>query len=346
MANAFPEFAKKRFAAGIRVDDITAAVVYVCLAGLLYFPTPGLRRVQLLYALNAVAAAWGGYFLSKRWVSNRTPSIIAGGVYGFGPFALSFASPNFHPLAGLAIAMVPWLLLPSVYWHKGKNPDAVRFCVRAILSLLPFAGIVLLFWMSVQSWTGPVFLMPKELALTVKDFPNLILPLRHSGGDAVFGLYHGSLVCAIMGILVLIKLQRIALLIPIAAGVILSVWEPLFQVSPIVWAAFPILFLSVLCGLGFQALLCAGKADAKWVVICAAAASALAAFCAGIMITPFAGRVFELSAAMYALAAVALWILLALVRLNLRWPWFKWAVLTTAVTIDLLYSARYLIDKF
>ncbi|MHC5089996.1 MAG: hypothetical protein ACYSOT_10350, partial [Planctomycetota bacterium] len=210
MANAFPEFAKKRFAAGIRVDDITAAVVYVCLAGLLYFPTPGLRRVQLLYALNAVAAAWGGYFLSKRWVSNRTPSIIAGGVYGFGPFALSFASPNFHPLAGLAIAMVPWLLLPSVYWHKGKNPDAVRFCVRAILSLLPFAGIVLLFWMSVQSWTGPVFLMPKELALTVRDFPNLILPLRHSGGDAVFGLYHGSLVCAIMGILVLIKLQRIA----------------------------------------------------------------------------------------------------------------------------------------
>ena len=49
---------------------------------------------------------------------------------------------------------------------------------------------------------------------------------------------------------------------------------------------------------------------------------------------------------LYCLAAAALWILLALIRLNLRWPWFKWAVLTAAITIDLLYSTRYLIDKF
>ncbi|MHC4231756.1 MAG: hypothetical protein ACYSTW_04045, partial [Planctomycetota bacterium] len=65
-----------------------------------------------------------------------------------------------------------------------------------------------------------------------------------------------------------------------------------------------------------------------------------------IMITPFAGRVFELTALLYGLAAAALWILLAMIRLNLRWPWFKWAILTAAITIDLLFSARYLIDKF
>ncbi len=127
---------------------------------------------------------------------------------------------------------------------------------------------------------------------------------------------------------------------------VLSFSEPVFQVSPIVWAAFPILFLAVLCGLGFQAFLWAGKADTKWIVIGAAAATALAAFSAGIVVTPFAGRVFELTAIMYGLAAAALWILLALIRLNLRWPWFKWAILTIAIMIDLIYSARYLIDKF
>ena len=268
---------------------------------------------------------------------------MAGAVYGFGPFALSFEM--FHPLAGLSFAMVPWLLLPAVYWHKGKSPDAFRFSVRALLTLLPFTAIILLFWLPAQQWAGPFFLMPQELSMTIQDFENLILPLRSSGGDVVFGLYHCSLIFALMGVFVYIKLQRIALLTPIAAGLILSFWEPVFQVTPVVWAAFPILFLAVLCGLGFQAFLWAGKADTKWIVI-SAAASILAAFSGGIAIRNFTGRAFELTAIMYGLAAAALWILLALVTLNLRWPWFKWAILTAAITIDLLYSARYLIDKF
>jgi hypothetical protein len=241
---------------------------------------------------------------------------------------------------------VPWLLLPAVYWHKGKTPDAMRFSVRALLTLLPFAGIVLLFWMPAQQWIGPYFLMPQQLTLTIKDFTNLILPLHKAGGVIVFGLYHCSLIFALMGIFVCIKLQRVALLIPIAVGLVLAFLNSVLQVTPIVWAAFPIVFLSVLCGLGFQAFLWAGKADTKWVLTCAAAATVLAAFTAGIMITPFAGRVFELSSIMYALAAAAIWILLALIRLNLRWPYFKWFILTAAITIDLLFSARYLIDKF
>ncbi|MHC4554287.1 MAG: hypothetical protein ACYSUS_03165 [Planctomycetota bacterium] len=344
MGNSFPELAKRRIAAGIRVNDMGAVALYACFGFFLYLPTLGVNNAKIVCGFNTIVAAWGAYHISKRWVNNWTPSLTAGAVYGFGPFALSFEM--FHPLAGLSFAMVPWLLLPAVYWHKGKSPDAFRFCVRALLTLLPFAGIILLFWLPAQQWAGPFFLMPKELSMTVKDFADLILPLRNSGGVVVFGLYHCSLVFALMGVFVYIKLQRIALLTPIAAGLVLSFSEPVFQVSPIVWAAFPILFLAVLCGLGFQAFLWAGKADTKWIVIGAAAATALAAFSAGIMVTPFAGRVFELTAILYALAAAALWILLAMLRLNLRWPWFKWALLTAAITIDLLYSARYLIDKF
>jgi hypothetical protein len=344
MENSFPELAKKRIVTGMSVNDIAAAVFYFCLAVFLYLPVPGVDNVKAVCGINIVAAAWGAYFISKRWINNWTPSFFTGAVYGFGPFALSFEM--FHPLAGLSVAMVPWLLLPAVYWHKGRTPDAFRFSVRALLTLLPFAGIVLLFWLAAQPWTGPVFLLPKELSLTAKDFVDLIFPLHRSGGIVPFGLYHCSLIFALMGVFVYTKLQRIALLIPFAAGLVLAFWDPVFQVSPIVWAAFPILFLSLLCGLGFQAFLSAGKADTKWILACAAAVSVLAAFFAGLAIRIIVIReVFELTMLMYALTAAALWILLALVRLNLRWPWFKWAILTAAITIDLLFSARYLIEK-
>ncbi|MDH4201780.1 MAG: hypothetical protein OEV87_02690 [Phycisphaerae bacterium] len=345
MGSSFPELAKKRIAAGVSANDIAAIAFYLCLAVFLYLPVLGVDNFKTVCAMNAVAAAWGAYFISKRWINNWTPSFFTGAVYGFGPFALSFEM--FHPFAGLSFVMIPWLLLPAVYWHKGKTPDTFRFSVRALLTLLPFAGIVLLFWVTAQPWTGPHFLMPKELSMTVKDFVDLIFPLHRSGGIVPFGLYHCSLIFALMGVFVYVKLQRIALLIPIAAGVVLSFWEPVFQISPVVWAAFPILFLSVLCGLGFQAFLFAGKADTKWLLVCAATVSILAAFFAGLAIRIIAIReVFELTMLMYALTAAALWILLALVRLNLRWPWFKWAILTAAITIDLLFSARYLIDKF
>jgi len=346
MGNSFPELAKKRIAAGISANDIAAVALYLCLAVFLYLPQFHVdNKKAVLCGFNTVAAAWGAYFISKRWINNWTPSLFAGAVYGFGPFALSFEM--FHPFAGLSFAMVPWLLLPAVYWHKGKTPDAFRFSVRALLTLLPFAGIVLLFWITAQPWTGPVFMIPKELSMTAKDFVDLIFPLRRSGSIVPFGLYHCPLVFALMGVFVYVKLQRIALLIPIAAGLVLAFWEPVFQVPPIVWAAFPILFLSLLCGLGFQAFLFAGKADTKWILVCAATVSILAAFFAGLAIRIILIReVFELTMLMYALTAAALWILLVLVRLNLRWPWFKWAILTAAAAIDLLFSARYLIDKF
>lgn len=344
MGNSFPELARKRIAAGVSAGDIAAVILYASLGIFLYLPQFSLdNKKAVIYGFHAVAAAWGAYFISKRWVKSWTPSLFAGFIYGFGPFAVSFKA--FHPLAGLSFAMVPWLLLPAVYWRRGKSPGAIRFSIRGLLTLLPFVAIALLFWITAQQWVGPVFMMPKEQGLAVKDFTDLILPLYNPGSEVVFGLYHGSLIFAVMGVFVYIKLQRIALLIPIAAGFVLSFSQPVFLVSPIVWAAFPILFLAVLCGLGFQAFLWAGKADTKWIVTCAAAATALAAFTAGIMITPFAGRVFELTAILYALTAVALWILLALIRLNLRWPWFKWAILTSAITIDLLFSARYLVDK-
>ena len=187
MESPLLELSKKHLTIRARRMDCVAAILYVLFSAYLYGPSAGIPAVTLiLNIINPFIASLGAYFISKRWVKSWTPSLVAGAVYGFGPFALSFKM--FHPLAGLSFVMVPWLLLPAVYWHKGRTPDAVRFSVRALLTLLPFAGIILLFWLPAQQWAGPFFLMPKDLSLTVKDFTNLILPLRNSGSVVVFGL--------------------------------------------------------------------------------------------------------------------------------------------------------------
>jgi hypothetical protein len=344
MESPFPEISKQHIAAGISVNDIAAVALYLCLAVFLYLPVPGVDNFKIACGINAVAAAWGTYFISKRWVNNWTPSLFAGAVYGFGPFALSFKL--FHPCAGLSFAMVPWLLLPAVYWHKGKTPDTFRFSVRALLTLLPFAAIALLFWVTEQQWAGPTFLMPKELSLTAKDFVDLIFPLHRSGGIVPFGLYHCSLIFALMGVFIYVKLQRIGLLVPIAAGTVLSFWEPVFQVTPIVWAAFPILFLSLLCGVGFQAMVSAGKADSKWVMTCGVFSSVLAAFFGAMairIIDPFRGT-FEVTALMYGLTAAGVWITLFFIHAFPRQHTPRWLLLTAVMAIDLFYSAQYLTD--
>ena len=48
---------------------------------------------------------------------------------------------------------------------------------------------------------------------------------------------------------------------------------------------------------------------------------------------------------MYGLAAATMWILFFFVKLNLRWTWFKWTILTAAAGIDLVFFAKYMIDK-
>ena len=322
---------------------ISALVLYIALSVYLYFGKVSGRN--LLFIINSVTAAWGAYFVSRRWVTHWTPSLIAGAIYGFSPFAISFGVFQ-QPVAGLSFVIVPWLFLPSVYWHKNKPADTLRYFMRTIFVLLPFAGICLLFWASSQKWAGPHFLMPKAIGLTPRHFSDLVFPLYQQGQYLTFGIYHTALILAIMGIFVLVSIQRIAVIVPIAAALMLCFLKPILQVPPIVWAAIPILFLAVLSGLGFQSILLAGKADSKWVVACAIIASILAAFFGGLSFKRLIlGNLLELTAMMYAVAAAALWILFFFARTGLRWPWMRWILLTTAAVIDIVFSARYLVDK-
>lgn len=325
---------------------LPALVFYSMLSIYLFYPyTDRFRAVHFLYMFNPIAAALGVSLLSQRWLYRRTSSLTAGAVYGFGPFGLGFT--GFHPLAGLSWMMLPWLLLPAVYWRQGKAPDLLRFGGRAVFSLLPFAWFVLLFWIAAQPWAGPFGLLPLTASLTLGDLRGLIFPLHEAGQHIVFGLYHTSLVMALMGLFIYAKLQRIGPLIPVAVGTVLAFCGPVLQVSPVVWAAFPVLFLSILSGLGFEAMTAAGKADAKWIAACAVLATVLSAFFGGLSIRIILAcpEVFKLTAMLYGLTALALWLLLGLIRLQLHWPLARWLLLTSTAGIDLFFAARYFAAK-
>ncbi|HPC64144.1 MAG TPA: hypothetical protein PK525_05940 [Anaerohalosphaeraceae bacterium] len=323
-----------------------ALILYSILAIYLFYPYINrFSTVQFLYVINPIAAALGAYILSRRWLYHPAASVTAGAAYGFGPFGLGFT--GFHPLAGFSWMMLPWLLLPAVYWRQGQTPDGLRFGGRAAFSLLPFVWMVLLFRIAAQPWIGPFALLPLTASLTLEDFKGLIFPLHEAGQHIVFGLYPTAFVMALMGLFVYAKLQRIGPLIPVAVGTVLAFCGPVFQVSPVVWAAFPVLFLSLLSGLGIEALSAAGKADSKWVAVCAIFATVLSAFFGGlsigiVLISP---EVFKLTALLYGLAAAALWLLLCLIRLQLHWPLARWALLTCAAAIDLFLASRYFTAK-
>ena len=314
---------QKSLPLGAVEKTISALVLYIVLSVYLFWPYFGkIPGHRLLYVINPVAAAWGAYFVSRRWGTHWTPSLLVGAIYGFSPFALSFGVFQ-QPVAGLSFVIVPWLFLPSIYWRKNKPADALRYFMRTVFVLLPFAGICLLFLAASQKWAGPHFIMPKALGLTPKHFSDLVFPLYQQGQYLTFGIYHTALVLSVMGIFVLVSIQRIAVIIPIAAALMLCFLKPILQVPPIVWAAIPILFLAVLAGLGFQSILLAGKGDCKWVIACAIAASILAAFFGGLAYKRLIlGGLLELTASMYAIAAAALWILFSLAKRTQTKPIF------------------------
>lgn len=343
MAKPFPEVKKSVGREAVEKDFFPLGL-YLLISIWLFLPhIHQFSRFDFIYGLNPIAAAWGTYFLGRRWISSWTPLVLAGVAYGFGPYALSFSM--YHPLAGITYAMIPWLFLPSVYWHRFSAPDAKRFLVRAMFSLLPFAAVFAMFWVLSQPWAGPYFLMPKTAPLTANDFQSLFFPLYKVSGKIIFSVYHVPMLLGLMGIFVLANMQRVAVLIPFAAALILCFLDPVGQVSPIVWAAFPVMLLSLLSGLGFQSILYAGKADSKWIVACAIIAAILAAFFGGISFYPLTGREFDLTAVLYAASAGVLFAVYYLTRVQARFPWARWVLLTGAAALDFVLSARFIVDR-
>ena len=321
-----------------------AAGLYALMAVVLFSPHARTlsSSFRLLYAVNPPTAALGVFLLSRRWVSGWMPSAAAGLLYGFGPFAMSFI--GFHPLAGFTFAAVGWLLLPAVYWQRGCRPTPTRFVVRAVLCVLPFLFIVAFFWTFSQHWAGRLFLLPRNVVLSVHDFAGFFLPLSMTRQPIVIGLYHSGLIALLMGVFVYALAQRVAVIIPAAVGLVLAFMNPVLGVGSVVWAAFPMLFVAVLAGIGLQSMLWAGKSDSKYLLFCALAALGIGAVSAALYL-PNTHLAYRNPALFYLASSAVLGVFFLLSRSGLRWLGLRWCLIAGLILADCYLSARWMVDR-
>ncbi len=317
-----------------------AVAIYLALALLLAYPWPNAFNLRQFFpGFSSILGATGCFLLSRRWLASFNASAIAGAVYGFGPYFLSFQM--YHPLAGLSIALLPWLFCPAALWQRHASSSPLRWLIRTVLLLLPFAGLVLYFWLPAQSWAGPYDLMPRTQQIQICDLPPLLGLPAQWGNRITIGLYPNAFILAVMGLFVYLAVLRISVLLPVLAAVVLACLQPLLNVPPVIWLAVPMLFFSVLAGLGAQAFAWAGASDRKWVWICMLLAIVLLGIClVKILLNQQTVGMFRLWAILYAAACLMTSVVFLLARRQIRWHLFRWILMTGAVGADLFLAGR------
>lgn len=323
-----------------------AAAVYAGFTIYLYQPYfKHFSKLQYLIIVNVSLASLGCFVLSRRWVASFWGSFFAGAVYGFGPFVLWLA--GYHPMAGLLAAVVPWLFCPAVFGAK----DKWRW-VAVPLSALPFLAILLFFQISVH-WR--LFAIPIQAKLHLADLPSLLAPLAMVNvSSTLVGFYHVPIAALVTGFLMLIAARRFGPMCVFVIGTVLAFCGPFFNVSPVFWAAMPVLCCSVLVGVGMQGLVLAGFADRKW-VLASTIMMLVFALTALLLATKyfqiFAGlgdkfaRLLAETAKMYILGAIAVAVIFFMTRAKLRVTVLRLVLMSSAIAVDIFFGARFIVDR-
>lgn len=324
----------------------TAGMMYTGFAVYLYQPYFNrFKPLQYLLVVNVCLAALGCFVLSRRWVASFWGSLFAGAIYGFGPFALGLA--KFHPTAGLLASAIPWLFLPAALWPKRKW----RW-LNWPLCAIPFLAILLFFELSAHY---RLFTIPIQTRLRLADLSGLLAPtVSAEQSSTLVGFYQVPIAAMAMGFSILLAARRFGIIMIFAVGTILAFCHSFFNISPIIWLAIPVLCCSVLVGTGMQGLVLASSSDRKWVLATAiimAAASIVMLLMATKYFQIFAGlgdkyaKLLTETAKMYILGAVAVTIIFFMARANSRIHWLRQIVLCSAMAIDILLGARFIVDK-
>jgi hypothetical protein len=324
---------------------LPAGILFLALSFFLFWPLPTRSTPwALLVPANSFLGALGCFVISRRWLASFWASAIAGLVYGFGPFLLSFRM--YHPLAGFGIAVIPWLFCPAALWHRYAKPSVSIFLGRLPMLLLPFLLIVLFYWLPAQPWVGPCSLMPSTQQLRFEDLCSLLEFPPKSNSQILIGLYANAVVLALMGLFVYSFLLRVLVLLPLLLAFILAFSQPILGVPPIVWMAIPMLFVSVLAGLGAQAMAVAGPADRKWILVCSLSAALFTAIGLVFIFSRPDGKAFRLPTLMYGITLLSTGILYLLCTRQIRLPLLRWLVIGTAFGANLFFSSRLILTSF
>lgn len=330
---------------------LAAAALYSAFAVYLYQPYfAHFRTLHYLVVLNAVAASLGCFVLSGRWINGGIACAFAGAMYGFGPFFISFIS--YHPFAGTLIAALPWLFCPAAFWPGLKQPVSRtvggwqkakmlgKKLTTLLLCLLPFLAIVLFFTASTRYG---LFAVPKTARLRPADMAGLLAPLAIKPGSFIVGFYHSPVAALVMGLFVFFAVRRAGVLIIFVVGTVLAFCGSIFQVSPVVWAAVPVLCCSIIIGIGMQALASATAKDRRWILACAVI-MAVCTLLTGLLGIKKADTYFD-AAWMYGLGMLPVLIVFFIASAKLRLRWLRWLILSTGIGLDVFIGAQTLIDS-
>lgn len=315
-----------------------ASLLYLLFSFYLYQPYLGrFSGADYGIVLNPVLAGVGCFLLSGRWLTSKGAQLAAGAMYGFGPFFLSFG--GYHPAAGFIVAGVPWLFGPAAIAARGTR-------VRRALIALPFCAaafaVIILFFAVCARYR--LFAVPREAHLGVSGLAGLLTPAA-GGSGFVIGFYHLPVSVLVMGVLIAVRARRFVELAAMAAGTALAVLGPVFEVSPVVWAAVPVLGLSVMVGLGTEGLVLATRADRWWVLACGIVSVVLSAVALAAGLTADEGAVYFYATRMYGLGAVGMGVIYFLVRAEIRARFARWSILLAGMGIDILFGAQMVVDS-
>ena len=333
---------------------LLAVALYAAFAVYLYYPYfRHFDRWQWLLPVNACVAAMGAFVLSRRWVAGFTGSLLTGAVYGFGPFLLGLA--KFHPTAGSLAACISWLFVPAVFLDRRRS----RW-LRRMLLVVPFVMILLFFYLSAER---RLFAVPLQVNVRPTDLVGFIAPLALiKRSTALIGVYHVPVAPLVLGLAMIWKARRWGVLFVLATGFLLAFSKSFLDpgriawvgVSPILWLSVPMVWCAVLSGLGLQGLIEAGRADRKWLLAAVLVLGALAILALLLAAECFQvilglghsyGRLFVEAAKIHLLGALATAIIFIVVRQKYRLHWLRWAILCTALAVDIFLGARYIVDK-
>jgi hypothetical protein len=325
-----------------------AVFMYAGFSIYLYLPYfEGFQRFQRLLSVNLFLAALGCFILSRRWVCGFIESLLAGAIYGFGPFTLSLA--RYHPTAGLLAASIPWLFLPATFGPKNRP-----LWSSVLFAAIPFFAIIVFFKVTVHF---RLFAVPTQAKFEPDKIYSLIAPLvAAKRGATLVGFYHVPIAALIMGFTLLVTARRYGVMTVTVLGIILTFCDPInsiMEVSPIMWLTVSVLCCSIIIGVGLQGFVSAGYADRKWILAITIVMGSLAIVTLLLATKYFQiflgfgsgyARLFTREAKIYILGAATVAIIFFLSRAKLRTHLLREAVLFAAIALDVFLGARFIID--
>ncbi|HBG28510.1 MAG: hypothetical protein A2Y10_07175 [Planctomycetes bacterium GWF2_41_51] len=315
-----------------------ALIFYAIFAALLFFPVKqNLSQIQYLLPFAAVIGASGVFILCRRWVLSIFASLAGGAVYGFGTYACSLFC--YHPFAALVYSLLPWTLIPAVFFYRWTSLDRIN--TNIISGLLVFLSV--LFILSAYRFASMKYFypIPVQTHLTPKALIGVIDPIGVKQDIFAPGFYHVTMAGMVMGIGLLIKTRRFATILLFIIAAVAAFYKPILNVPPVVWTSIPVLICSIVIAAGLETIILAGEGDGKWLL---GTILILLLLSVADVFLSHHSSVIPLTAALYGVGITAVVSIYFIAEAGKAWHLLRMFILYSAIFLDIFISTRHNLD--